>query len=91
MVIMKTVRKRNRNPSEAMFMEIAKARGWEVTRRGYPDFICYTKTGDIILVEVKPRKTCPLKASQSRFMATISKRYGVKCYKWTPEHDWLSK
>ena len=75
------------NEAEKVFVDTAREQGWIVTKRGYPDVICY-KNGDVMLVEVKRRRKYRLKSSQSRFMGHLSK-YGVKCYKWSPDNDWL--
>ena len=71
-----------KNAAEHEFYLQAKAAGWGVTKRGYPDFICW-KNGELIFVEVKPKKNHRLKVSQSRVMAALSAK-GIKCYKWYP-------
>lgn len=83
------IREYNGNFAEKLFAKIARSKGWEVTKRGYPDFICY-KGDMLMLVEVKPQKNYRLKISQFRLMNKLSK-YGVKCYKWSPDNDWISK
>ena len=46
---------RNRNVAEYAFRKQASAEGWEVTKRGWPDFFC--RKGDrVMCVEVKPEK-----------------------------------
>ncbi len=80
--------KKFKNPAECAFAEIARANGWSVTKRGYPDFICY-KGDKIMFVEVKRRKRYRLKLSQHKFMNTL-KGYGVPCYRWSPDSDWFS-
>jgi Holliday junction resolvase len=79
--------KEYKNRAEREFSVAARRNGWLVTKQGYPDFICY-KDGAFMLVEVKTSKGSRLKISQHTFMNTVSK-FGVKCYKWTPESDWL--
>jgi Holliday junction resolvase len=76
-----------KNKAEQAFAVAAMENGWMVTKSGYPDFICY-KGNDIILVEVKPSQRARLKISQQKFMNSMSK-FGVKCYKWYPERNWL--
>ena len=78
-----------RNTAEEVFATAARAKGWDVTKRGYPDFICY-RGGEIMLVEVKPDKRHRLKKEQTRFKSEIEKR-GVKVYRWSPEQDWLER
>lgn len=75
------------NTAENEFAIAARKNGWSITKKGYPDFICY-KGDELMLVEVKANGNGRLKTSQQKFMNTISK-YGVKCYKWYPEKNWL--
>jgi hypothetical protein len=80
-----------RNYAEQLFFLTAKEHGWEVTKRGYPDFICYRQDKDfLILVEVKRSKNHRLKLSQDRFMRFLS-AHGIRCYKWSPDNDWMSE
>lgn len=78
-----------KNTAERSFAEAAREDGWEVTKRGYPDFICY-RGDDVMLVEVKKNANTRLKLSQSRIMNFLAKR-GVKCYKWSPDKDWITR
>ncbi|HEY82226.1 MAG TPA: hypothetical protein G4O01_02935 [Dehalococcoidia bacterium] len=72
-----------KNPAEAMLYNLLKAEGWEVTKAGYPDFIC--RRGDeVMLVEVKPDKNHRLKRRQSEAMKALAKQ-GVKCLRWSPD------
>jgi len=80
--------KEYRNRAELAFADAARAKGWTVTKMGYPDFICYLPGGRTILVEVKMKKTHKLKKSQFKFMNAM-KRGRVSCYKWAPDNDWL--
>lgn len=79
-----------RNKAEELFAEQAKTRGWFVTKRGYPDFICYLPDGEVVLVEVKTRKNIKLRKAQYDLMNAL-KRCGIKCYRWSPDQDWLTK
>ena len=63
------------NVAEQEFATFARAKRWLVTKRGYPDFICY-KGDDIMLVEVKKGK-CRLKSDQLLLMNELGKR-GIK-------------
>lgn len=75
-----------KNGPEKMFADMARKNGWKVTKRGYPDFICY-KHGKVVLVEVKPSQNHRLKLGQWIFMNSV-KQYGIKCYKWSPDSTW---
>ena len=77
------MRNKYRNPAEQQCYEELISQGWDVTKRGWPDFICY-KNGNLALVEVKPYKSIHLKVSQYRLMAALA-RLGVKCFRWTPQ------
>jgi hypothetical protein len=76
-----------RNAAENAFAEHARRNGWDVTKRGYPDFICY-RGGEMMLVEVKPDKGHRLKKDQTKFKAEMERR-GVRVYRWSPDKDWL--
>jgi len=80
--------KKYKNKAEEAFAKKARDNGWMVTKRGYPDFICY-KNGDVMLVEIKARKHHRLKKSQIKIMNISRENHGVKCYKWTPDSNWL--
>lgn len=75
-----------KSPAEQAFVNLARVNGWQVTGRGYPDFICY-RNGELMLVEVKASKRHRLKSGQWLFMNTM-KKYGVKCYRWSPDNPW---
>lgn len=65
------------NRHENDLYNLASGLGWEVTKRGWPDFICWD--GDnMILVEVKPPGHL-LNQSQWRVMLALS-RLGAKCF-----------
>ena len=66
----------------ACFMELS-ALGWTATKRGWPDFFC-VRNGEIMAVEVKPRKGHPLKANQAVIMGLLAD-HGIPCYLWTPD------
>lgn len=44
-----------KNVTEAKFMALAEQAGWRVSKRGWPDFVCFGPDDEIIAVEVKPR------------------------------------
>lgn len=66
----------------ACFMDLS-ALGWTATKRGWPDFFC-VRNGEIMAVEVKPRKGHPLKANQAVIMGLLAD-HGIPCYLWTPD------
>ena len=72
-----------KNEAERECCEELTTKGWEVTKRGWPDFICY-KDGELILVEVKPKQSRKLKREQQRLTQALAS-LGVKCFKWTPD------
>ena len=47
------------NETERVFETHAKVKGWEVSKKGWPDFICFGPKGQVIVVECKPRKKDP--------------------------------
>jgi len=72
-----------RNDAERAFEEMLTAEGWEVTKRGWPDFTCF-RDDELILVEVKTDKNHHLLRSQYRLMKALTER-GVTCYRWAPD------
>jgi len=76
-------KKRTRNKAELNFIEFSTKHGWEVTKRGWPDFACF-KGRRLVLVEVKKARTIHLKREQMRLMKALAKR-GVECYRWSPD------
>jgi len=69
--------KERKNKAEAAFEQRMQSQGWTVTKRGWPDFICY-KNGEVCLVEVKGHGR-RLKANQRQVMHLLMS-YGVPCY-----------
>ena len=75
-----------RNVHEGRFAKLAGLWGWEVTKRGWPDFFCVKPDGSVAVVEVKP----PLKWFGRRRGGGLSKvqtivlialaRHGIDCY-----------
>jgi hypothetical protein len=75
--------KRVHNKAEAQLVKLGEEAGWDVNRRGWPDFWCVR--GDrLIVVEVKPKKSDGLKSSQDRVMRRLA-GHGVWVYRWNPE------
>jgi len=75
-----------KNLTERVFKDLASANGWEVTKKGYPDFICY-RENRIVLVEVKSGKQKPMK-EQERFMKSMIK-LGIECIVWRPSDGFI--
>ena len=72
------------NTPERLFEELAKLKGWTVTKRGWPDFLCFTETGEMIAVEVKPRMKRRsgfkvLKREQAKTMDILT-AHGISCF-----------
>lgn len=57
--------------------------GWEVTKRGWPDFICW-RNGKIVCVEVKPDPAHHLKRTQRRIMEALI-AVDIPCFRWDPK------
>jgi Holliday junction resolvase len=72
------------NRVERECWEALAEKGWEVTRRGWPDFFCCNASGDLIVVEVKPKRGRRLKFAQRRTLQMLAAR-GIPCYVWTPD------
>ena len=74
-----------RNGPERAFEELARAQSWNVSKRGWPDFICFDSDGRLFVVEVKPRlrsrvgKFKMLKREQMRALDAL-KALGIPCY-----------
>lgn len=73
-----------KNQPEESFRKLATSKGWRVTKRGWPDFLCINdKTKEIIAVEVKPRvnksRLQYLKSEQTQTLTALSK-LGMRCF-----------
>lgn len=58
------------------------AEGYDLTKRGWPDFAAF-RDGQIIAVEVKRGPGCLLRPQQQRILAALN-RQGVPTYTWDP-------
>ena len=72
------------NKAELEFFNKAKAKGWWLQKRGWPDFFCIKPDGTICLVEVKGKRGHQLKSSQRLTMERLSE-FGVPCFRWSPD------
>lgn len=70
-----------KNPSEKAFAEMLRDDGWNVVKRGWPDFFC-TRMGRVMVVEVKPENR-HLKHHQKIIMNWLAS-LGVDVYEWKP-------
>lgn len=74
-----------RNKAERAFVNEIKKQGWRPSKRGWPDFFCRNqKTGEVMLVEVKPYKHTNLKRHQ-QVVCDFLKSKGIKVKVWSPK------
>ena len=71
------------NKAEAEFFSSMESEGWELTKKGWPDFACF-KDGKLVLIEVKPKRSHRLKYWQHQIMFELVK-HGIRCYRWSPD------
>jgi len=76
--------RRPKNTAEGAFFDFAKQRGLNVSKRGWPDFFCWTSEGEIVVVEVKPTARRGPKANQLLVLKTLAAA-GIPCFLWDPE------
>ena len=72
------------NWAEKKFAEQAKAAGWKITKKGWPDFICYKDDGRFMFVEVKPSKKYCLSSAQKKLFDCL-KALGLDVWRWSPD------
>lgn len=73
--------KKFKNRAEGLLQELLEAEGWEVSKRGWPDFICF-KGDQVMIVEVKPKGEHGLKMAQSRVMKVLAAA-GLDVRRWS--------
>ena len=69
------------NKAEAKLFDLMIEANWQLTKRGWPDFIC-RKDSRVVAIEVKTKRSHRLKEEQKEtllFLASL----GVECYRWT--------
>lgn len=71
------------NFAENQLVQLLKKDGWDVSKRGWPDFLC-VRGNEIACVEVKKNANQRLKKSQIKTM-NILKSYGIPCYRYDPD------
>jgi len=74
---------KRKNETERNFEALALSKGWKVTKKGWPDFLCFGPKGEVIAVEVKPRnhkgQLRMLRRFQERVM-DLFVQHGIPCY-----------
>ena len=75
--------RRPKNKAEGMCWDILTEKGWEVTKRGWPDFIAW-HDDQPIFVEVKPNQNTALKDRQLHIMDVLAGA-GLRCYRYSPD------
>lgn len=78
----KPERRRPANEAEGQLFDELTADGWEVFKRGYPDFIC-VRNGKVMFVEVKPTARCGPKVDQE-FVMQVMADAGLNVAMWDP-------
>lgn len=73
-----------------MFCRFIEEKGFVPIKRGWPDFFCRNKNGEVIFVEVKPTKDEGLKVEQFIVNSYLSS-LGAKCYLWNLQTRELSE
>jgi len=75
-----------KNKPEQSFKELANKNGFQVMRRGYPDFMILKDSKIIGFVEVKRSKSVELKISQKIF-GNFCREFDMPFFKWTPKDE----
>ena len=68
------------NAAERAFEAWAIAEGWSVTKRGWPDFLCY-REGEAMAVEVKFSDNL---STQQRDACRLLSAHGIPTFIWSP-------
>jgi hypothetical protein len=80
-----TVKRRKLNEGEYAFRDFAIEQGFSYSKRGWPDFFCTDKNGNIFVVEVKPTARRNLKPEQLTVLKALSAA-GIPAFRWSPDH-----
>lgn len=62
--------------------DMVQARDLQATKRGWPDFVVFGKSG-LVCIEVKPHRSSTVKSTQYTVLRSLA-RYGVPSYVWSP-------
>jgi hypothetical protein len=73
------------NRAELLFAQWAGTQGWQVTKRGWPDFIC-RRGEELMCVEVKDGSD-HLSGYQQQTAADLVAR-GIPVFEWRPPNEW---
>lgn len=71
------------NVPERMLFDEFTADGWEVFKRGWPDFIA-VRNGQVVIVEVKPQPNSRLRHDQ-QFVTQLLADHGLNVAVWNPK------
>ena len=82
-------RRTYKNTAEENFCQFIESLGFNVSKRGWPDFICW-QNDRLICVEVKDTARHPLKKEQKFVMQKLSS-FGIPCFRWDNEKKHLEK
>lgn len=77
------------NKMERGLYETLSRQGWDITRRGWPDFACF-RNGEFMVVEVKAKKDRQLRKRQLQVMKELA-NHGIKTYFYYGETNVLSE
>lgn len=77
--------RRPQNRAEGKVWDYLIEHGWNVSKRGWPDFFCWKDNGDILLVEVKQKNHHNLKLGQKRVFHALESR-GIPIIKFCAEN-----
>jgi len=72
-----------KNKAESELFNLMESNGWELSKKGWPDFACF-KDGKLVLIEVKPKRSHRLKSWQHKILLELVK-HDIKCYRWSPD------
>jgi len=75
-------KRRPKNVAEGKLFDLMTGAGWEVTKRGWPDFFCI-RDGQVCVVECKPYENSALKATQRIVMRALA-AHGIPCFRYDP-------
>ena len=87
--------RQTKNKSEQAFIDAAHEKGWQVIRKGWPDYLCFKQGEDggiaeIMAVEVKPRHAEGLKFHQI-LSASILSGCGIECFVYGAQEGTIRK
>lgn len=79
----KPERRRPANDAEGQLFDELTADGWEVMKRGWPDFVA-VRNGKVLIIEVKPGKHDRPKVDQE-FVMQLLADHGLNVALWNPK------